>query len=173
MRAAGAKHHALQRVATLAACIFVQSFGSATLGTMDMVSLLLAVAGGFFFGCYPVPIKCRSVCEAGVHPLIFQLWKSTWVFVSGLFFLIPGAIHRGAVVDTANEAGVYEFSFWGLISAGCWIPSGTLTIASVPILGVGLQVALSASSASTISFLAFWLIFGTEMKEHTTEGGET
>ena len=88
-------------------------------------ALLFAVAYGVFMGSYPVPIKTRAVLEADVHPLIFQSFKSFWVFVTGFLALIPVyASHRS-----------FEFTWWGVASAASWVPSGFCTICGVTYIG--------------------------------------
>ena len=52
-----------------------------------------------------------------------------------------------------------------------WVPSGLLTITSVPMIGMGMQVAISCAANSILSFLVFWLVFGTTMKSYPTHGG--
>ena len=132
---------------------------------LNLEALLFAALGGLFMGSYPVPIKHPSVLKAEVHPVVFQCYKSGCVFVTGFLFLIPRALR------TDGLASLYEFTPWGLVSAAGWIPSGLTTIYSVPILGVGMAVGLSAGSSSVLSFLVFWLVFGEKVKEHSCGGG--
>lgn len=127
---------------------------------MDVNALFLASLYGVFMGSYPVPIKTRTVLAANVHPIIFQSFKSTWVFVTGLFFLIPIAL-RGES---------FHFSWWGVASAAAWVPSGFGTISAVPRIGVSLTIVLSCSWSSVLNFLVFWLVIGEEMKTHTIGG---
>ena len=56
------------------------------------LTLTYAVLGGLFMGTYPVPIKTKAVLKANVHPVIFQLYKSTVVFLCGFLFLIPDLV---------------------------------------------------------------------------------
>jgi hypothetical protein len=134
---------------------------------MNYLALLFAALGGIFMGSYPVPIKAPSVLAANVHPVVFQCYKSGCVFVSGWLFLIPRAL------TTDGRASLFEFTPWGLLSAGAWIPSGLTTIFSVPILGVGMAVGLSAGSSSVLSFLVFWLVMGERVERHSCGGGCT
>ena len=126
-------------------------------------------------GLYPSFIKTKAVLAADVHPFVFQLYKSSIVFLTGWMFLIPRAIHahsynNGTRVLPADES-VFVFSIWGALSAAFWVPSGILTISSVPLIGMGMQVAVSSASASLLSFLVFWLVFDTPMKKYPTPGG--
>ena len=67
-------------------------------------------------GLYPTFIKTPAVLAADVHPLVFQLYKATAVFLTGWLFLIPRAI-RAARGDLPEGEHVYEFTYWGLVSA--------------------------------------------------------
>jgi len=127
--------------------------------------LLLAIAGGAFMGLYPSFIKTKKVLAADVHPIVFQLYKSSMVFITGWFFLIPRAIkaHNGQL---PHGEPIFVFSWWAVISAMFWVPSGLLTITSVPMIGMGMQVAISCAANSILSFLVFWLVFGAKMKEY-------
>jgi hypothetical protein len=83
-------------------------------------------------GTYPVPIKAKTVRDADVHPIIFQCYKSFWVFTTGVCFLIP------ALGFGTSKTGSFEFSWWAVVSAAAWVPSGVCTIFSVPLLGVSM-----------------------------------
>ena len=119
---------------------------------MDYLALLYAMLGGFFMGTYPVPIKNPQVLKAKVHPVVFQCYKSFFVFVTGFLFLIPRALR-----PSNDGTQVFEFSWWGVVSAAGWIPSGLTTIFAVPIIGVGLTVAVAAAASSAAA--TFWSSF--------------
>jgi len=128
----------------------------------DTLALLFSVLGGFFMGAYPVPIKAPSVVKVDPHPVIFQFYKSLWVFVTGWFFVLARWFQ--------SSFPVYIFSWWGIVSAMGWIPSGLCTISAVPRLGVGMAVAVTTSTASVLSFLVFWLVLGEKMKQREVLG---
>eukprot|EP00729_Bicosta_minor_P031962 gene31962-34706_t len=75
-------------------------------------SFVLAAIGGLMMGVYPAAIKTRAVVRARPHPVVFQLYKSFWVFVTGFLFLLPrywmqtysGSHHhvRGAAASNAQ-----------------------------------------------------------------------
>jgi len=113
-------------------------------------------------GSYPVPIKTPEALKADVHPIIFQCYKAFWVFLTGWLFVLANLI-RGKKL-------IFEFTWWGTISAAAWIPSGLATIAAVPRLGVGMTVVVATGTASTLSFLVFWLVLGSPMKEYGAPG---
>lgn len=127
------------------------------------VSLLVAVTGGFFMGLYPLFIKTKAVLAADVHPVVFQLYKSSIVCLAGILFLF----YRGI----SGQNPTYEFTYWGAVSAAFWVPSGLLTIGSVPLIGMGMQMAISCASNSVLSFLVFWLVFDSKMKEYSCGHG--
>ena len=57
---------------------------SAEASSMDGLTLLLAMLGGLFNGTFPIFIKTEKVLAAKVHPVIFQLYKSSWVMIVGV-----------------------------------------------------------------------------------------
>ncbi|CAE8601904.1 unnamed protein product, partial [Polarella glacialis] len=114
---------------------------------------------GGFMGSYPVPIKSPSVLEAKVHPLVFQCYKSFWVFATGWLFVL------------ANGTS-YEFSWWGVASAAFWVPAGLSTIISVPRIGLAMTMVVSCGSSTILSFLVFWLFLGDRMQQHSILGHE-
>ena len=120
---------------------------------VDWEALLFAVAGGVFMGTYPVPIKCQRVLAADVHPVVFQLYKSTWVCLTGFFFLIPRVFEKSAGNSSSQlvEAPLYVFSWWATVSAAGWVPSGLTTIFSVPLIGVGLAVGEAVGAVVGVS----------------------
>lgn len=128
----------------------------------QVTALLIAIAGGFFMGLYPLFIKTAPVLAAKPHPVVFQLYKSSIVFLTGWLFLIPRALRT-----LPEGEPLYEFSIYGIMSAAFWVPSGLLTIASVPMIGMGMQVAISCAANAVLSFLVFWLVFGSEMKQYS------
>ena len=135
--------------------------GTTTTTAIDGLTVVFLVLGGISMGSYPVPIKTPSVLEAGVHPIVFQCYKSFWVFLTGFIFLAFGA------------KGEYQFSWWGVASSAAWIPSGISTIIAVPKIGVGPTVALAAATASVLSFIVFWKVFDENIKEHSCGDGCT
>ena len=97
---------------------------------MDGLTLLLAMLGGLFNGTFPIFIKTEKVLAAKVHPVIFQLYKSSWVMIVGVCCAIVRLI-RGLPL---------AFTPWASLSAAAWIPSGVFTIIAVPLVGVGSSV---------------------------------
>jgi hypothetical protein len=124
----------------------------------DVLALTFSLLGGICMSAYPVPMKAPSVIEANVHPVFFQTYKSFWVFVTGLCFLVSNWL-RG-------QTPVFNFSWLGVLSAAFWIPAGVCCITAVPRLGMGLTMTLLAGTAATMSFLVFWLVLGENMKVH-------
>jgi hypothetical protein len=133
----------------------------------DLQTLLYATLGGFFMGSYPLFIKTPSVLSANVAPIVFQLYKAIVVFLCGFLFLIPRAIHLHHI--TNPDEPLFVFSYWGFASAALWVPSGLCTITSVPLVGMGFQVATACSFSSLLSFVVFTVVVhhGTTMKRHS------
>lgn len=136
-----------------------------------LLSLLLAIIGGAFNGAYPLFIKTPRVLAANVHPVIFQCYKSGMVFLTGFLFLIPRYIHYSKSHEDGER--MYEFTYWGMVSAAAWVPSGITTIFAVPRIGMSMTMAVSSATSSVLSFLVFWLVFGSKMKTYSCGKGCT
>lgn len=96
--------------------------------------------------------------------MIFQCYKSFWVFTFGWLFIFLN-IYRGKPP--------YVFTYWGILGCAAWIPSGLGTIASVPRLGVGMAIVINTGTSATLQFLVGQLSFiGETMKKHGTPGHE-
>jgi len=140
----------------------VAGFDSAQSGNDNTyAALALALCGGFFMGLYPLFIKTDAVLAAKPHPVVFQMYKSSCVFISGFIFLIPRYLRKEA------DEPLFVFTKWGVISAAAWIPSGLCTIFAVPLIGMGMQVSIASAASSVLSFLVFWLVFDSKMKNST------
>lgn len=129
---------------------------------MDSLTVLFVLLGGLCGGTYPVPIKDPKVLAAKVHPVVFQLYKSSWVFLTGLLFLVP--------IYLNNQTVGYQFSWWGVFSSLAWIPSGTLCIAAVPRIGVATTTVANCACATVLSFFVGWLVLEEGVKQHSLNG---
>lgn len=123
---------------------------------MDWLTFYLALGSGIANGTFPVFIKTRAVLAADVHPVVFQLYKSSWVAIAGLFCALV-RLARGLSLD---------FTPWALASSAAWIPSGVCTIIAVPLIGVGSAVLLTSATGAALSFLVFWLGFHEQVRLH-------
>lgn len=123
--------------------------------TPDLLAFVFSFCGGAFMGSYPAMVKLRSVREAGVHPCIFQLYKSTWACMAGWFFVLINL-----------ERGGYTFSWLGMMSAAFWVPSGICCLSAVPRIGIGTTMTLALGTSTVATFLVFWLCFDEHMKNH-------
>ena len=133
------------------------------------LTLLLAFAGGVFNGTFPVFIKTPRVLAARVHPVVFQLYKSTMVFLTGVV-LIGVRVARCSI--SACDQPAFSFTWWAVASAVAWVPSGVCTIIAVPLIGVGSAVLTTSATGSTLSFFVFWLVFHEKVKRHEIWGHE-
>jgi hypothetical protein len=100
-------------------------------------------------GLYPAAIKTPTVLAAAPHPVVFQCYKSFWVFAVGWLLLLPRLVSR------PDGEPLFVFTKWGLVGAATWIPSGLCTIISVPMIGMGNVMTLSAATSAVLSFVVF------------------
>ena len=126
----------------------------------DWLTLLLACLSGAANGTFPVFIKTDAVLQAKVHPIVFQLYKSSWVMIIGV---------ACALIRLARGLSL-EFTKWAFWSAAAWIPSGVFTIIAVPLIGMGSSVLMTSAIGSALSFLVFWLGFHEDIKVHVVGG---
>ena len=98
---------------------------------MDGLTLLFAILSGFANGTFPVFIKTKRVLAADVHPIVFQLYKSSWVCAFGLFCLALTTESKPPYGQPPRN-----YTWWAAASAAAWIPSGVSTIIAVPLIGV-------------------------------------
>jgi len=90
--------------------------------TQNLVAGWLAILGAWLaFGSFAVPMKWESVMDAGVHPLVYQCYKTSWCFVTSFLVLFFEP---------------YEFSSWGIISGFSWVPAGVAAIIAVQNVGI-------------------------------------
>jgi hypothetical protein len=129
---------------------------------MDVLVLVLALCSGIANGTFPVFIKTQAVLRANVHPVVFQLYKSSCVSFFGLLFVAARAV-RGA-------APAWSFTAWASLSALAWIPGGVATIVAVPLIDMGPTVLTTSAVSTTLSFFVFWLDFGAPIKTHDVLG---
>ena len=76
----------------------------------------------------------KSLTSQNSGGILAETLRSLWVFVTGWFFVLARWWQ--------SQSPVYVFSWWGIVSAVGWIPSGLCTISAVPRLGVGMCVAV-------------------------------
>jgi len=139
-----------------------------------VLALIFAIIGGVSNGIYPSFIKTKAVLAENVHPVTFQCYKSSMVFLTGLLFFIPRYLQYTKMQKDGEETGpFYAFSYWGVLSAAAWVPSGITTIFAVPRIGMSMTMAVSSATSSVLSFMVFWLVFDSKMKDYPCGEGCT
>mmetsp|Transcript_3281 Transcript_3281/g.7885 ORF Transcript_3281/g.7885 Transcript_3281/m.7885 type:complete len:434 (+) Transcript_3281:207-1508(+) len=99
----------------------------------------LAVLGAWVcFGSFAVPMKSQAVMEAGVHPLIFQCYKTFWAFSSSFLVLFFQP---------------FEFTWWGVVSGFSWVPAGIAAVIAVQNIGIACGQSLWQVTIIGSSFL--------------------
>ena len=89
------------------------------------------------FGSFAVPMKAESVIKVQVHPLVFQTYKTFWVFVTCWITAIWVPV---------------EFTPWGIISGLSWVPAGVAAVISVQHVGLGVGQGTWSSIIVLVSF---------------------
>jgi len=130
--------------------------------TPDTIAFLYSLVGSFCMGSYPVTIKTPAVLKLDMHPMVFQCYKSFWVFVLGFAFI---------ALNLLRGLPAYVFTYWGMVGAAAWIPAGLCTIVAVPRIGVGMTAVLNTGTAAALQFVVGQLV-GETMKLHGMPGRE-
>eukprot|EP01103_Thecamoeba_quadrilineata_P004122 TRINITY_DN13848_c0_g1_i1.p1 TRINITY_DN13848_c0_g1~~TRINITY_DN13848_c0_g1_i1.p1 ORF type:complete len:369 (-),score=38.62 TRINITY_DN13848_c0_g1_i1:93-1199(-) len=99
----------------------------------------IAVTGSIlFFGSLGVPIKNEKVKEAKVDPMVFQLYYSFAIFVTG--FLVW------------TYQPVY-FTYYGIIGASLWVPCSVMSIFAIKYIGMSIAQGLWSGTTIIVSFM--------------------
>jgi glucose uptake protein GlcU len=101
--------------------------------------------GGIFGGSYPIFIKVPQVIAAKVNPIVFQCYKSFWVFALAWIFLLVNAL---------RQKPLFLFTYWGVVGASFWVPAGFAYIAAVGMCGVATATVLNTGVNTVIQFVA-------------------
>jgi hypothetical protein len=104
----------------------------------------LCLFGGLCQGTYPVFIKVPRVVNAKVHPVIFQSYKSFWVFVLAWAFL---------AVNMIRQKPLFAFTYWAAIGASLWVPAGFCYIFAVTACGLATTAVLASGTCSILQFI--------------------
>lgn len=117
---------------------------------------LFCIMGGALMGSYPVFVKVPRVVAAHVNPIIFQSYKSFWVFALAWMFIL---------VNYLRAKPLFAFTWWAVASAALWVPAGFATIAAVSMCGVATTAVFAAAMNSVVQFAAS-LMLDQAMKRH-------
>jgi multidrug transporter EmrE-like cation transporter len=104
-----------------------------------VVGWLSVLAAWAAFGTFAVPIKSATIRRANVHPVIYQLAKTTWVGFGALFSI--------AFTETV------VFTPWGLLSGLLWVPAGVAAVYAVPRAGVSVAQGVWSGIGAIVPFV--------------------
>jgi hypothetical protein len=118
-------------------------------GLIGWLAVMMACA---CFGSFGVPIKHPSVLQANVHPLVFQSYKTLWVFITCWGVLLFRDLH---------------FTWWGVVSGIFWVPGGIAAVVSVTNIGLAVGQGVWSTLIVIVSFSWGVLFFDERMKSTT------
>ena len=75
-----------------------------------------------FFGTNAIPLKFKSVKEAKVNPIIFQLYASTAIVITSCFILFEDV----------------QFIWWGVAGSALWTPSAVISYVAIDRIGIAM-----------------------------------
>eukprot|EP01114_Cavostelium_apophysatum_P017967 TRINITY_DN5452_c0_g1_i1.p1 TRINITY_DN5452_c0_g1~~TRINITY_DN5452_c0_g1_i1.p1 ORF type:complete len:378 (-),score=30.34 TRINITY_DN5452_c0_g1_i1:73-1101(-) len=114
---------------------------------------MLAVLGAILsFGTFGVPIKSKKVIDAKVDPVVFQTYKSAWVFITSL------------ITFTYNK---FSYTPWGILGGFFWVPGGIAAVIAVNCIGLGVAQGVWSGIIILFSFAIGTLIFHEPLKSLT------
>ena|SRR3990167_7408146 len=91
-----------------------------------------------FFGTYSVPFKFKTVRQANIHPIIYQLYTAIAIAFCGLFILFTEV----------------QFVWQGVLAAALWTPASIVSKIAIERIGVAMSQGLWSGFISRISFFA-------------------
>jgi len=104
---------------------------------VDVANGLFILGAWIFWGTYPAPFKSEAAKRANTDPFAFQCMKSACVFLTSWLILLWKP---------------FFFTWWGLVGAALWIPSGLLYITSVQLTGVAFAAPVANGVQVIVSF---------------------
>ncbi|PRP78327.1 zinc carboxypeptidase [Planoprotostelium fungivorum] len=119
-----------------------------------------AVVGAIlFFGSFAaaVPLKSRRVVKANVDPVVFQVYYSISIFLSSWI-----------VLAWAHDE--FRFTYYGFISAACWVPASILSIFAINHLGMSVAVGVWAGVTIVVSFIWGAFLDGVQSPRYSYSG---
>ena len=116
-----------------------------------LIGWLAVIIACLAFGSFAVPMKAEAVVKVHVHPLVFQSYKTFWVFITSFLtaFWYP-----------------VEFTPWGIVSGLSWVPAGVAAVVSVQHIGLGVGQGTWSSIIVLVSFLWGVLYFEEKLQSY-------
>ena|SRR3990167_2427551 len=96
---------------------------------------LAVVACFILFGTNTTPLKFKSVKEANINPIIFQLYASTAIAVSSCFILFADV----------------QFIWWGVAGAALFTPSAVISYVAIERIGIAMAQSIWCGTVSNNS----------------------
>jgi len=108
------------------------------------IGYLAAGGAAFFYGSMAIPIKLPAVIKANVDPMVFQCYYSFAVFCSSWIVVLFQPLN---------------FSWYGILGAGLWVPASVLAITAINMIGMALTAGIWSGTTILVSFLWGTIIF--------------
>jgi len=99
--------------------------------------LIAVVISILFFGSFALPLKSKRVQDAGVDPVVFQLYYSFSIFVTSWLACIYQP---------------FEFDYHGILAALLWVPASILSIFAINFIGLSVAQGLWSGVTIVVSF---------------------
>ena len=140
--------------------------------TTTAVGILLAASSAIFNGSFASLFKTKHMVELSIHPMIFQLYVATGVFVTSLLiagFLLPvdsllddnsgSETGLGLVILKVEVLWASSWMVMGLIAGGLFVLAIASSFQAVELIGVALAQGVWGGVAMMIGYLWGVIVF--------------
>ncbi|CAK0748964.1 hypothetical protein CVIRNUC_001874 [Coccomyxa viridis] len=112
--------------------------------------ILAGIGSAISFGSFGVPIKCKQIMDAKVHPFVYQIYKSSVCFLTSF------------IVLAWNWPA--KFTWWGTVGAAIWVLNGVCAIMAIQKCGLGIAQTTYSALSIFVAFIWGAFIFHEDIK---------
>lgn len=99
---------------------------------MSFLGYIAAILSAVFNGSFATPYKFQSVAACNLHPILFMLYVSAGVFMSG-WLVVPILQYNDKIVDDDKAATSIEFHYCGFIAGAILVLALSATFQAIDV----------------------------------------
>jgi glucose uptake protein GlcU len=126
---------------------------------MTNIGILLAIGSAVFNGSFAALFKTPKMVEVDLHPIVFQLYVSTGVFLSSLL-VVPFLSWNPTLLHNEKVGDEFRFSPMGFVAGCLLVLSLAASFQAVQKIGVALAQGIWCGGAMLVSYLWGIAVFG-------------
>lgn len=111
-----------------------------------------AILSAIFNGCYAVPFKLKRVADLKIQPIVFQLYVSLGVFLSG-WCVVPFLQYNDVIARDSSAGKTMCFSLLGALGGALFVVSIAGSFYAIGLLGMTTAQGIWSGVAVVISFM--------------------